>query len=52
VEVAVNVFYQHSRIKQYLKEGRALRVERVVNSPTDLGVKRRLRNLDQLQAKA
>jgi hypothetical protein len=26
VEVAVNVFYQHSRIKQYLKEGRALRV--------------------------
>jgi hypothetical protein len=52
VEVAVNVFYQHSRIKQYLKEGRALRVETVVNSPTDLGVKRRLVNLDQLQAKA
>jgi len=52
VEVAVNVFYQHSRIKQYLKEGRALRVETVVNSPTDLGCQRRLRNLDQLQAKA
>jgi hypothetical protein len=52
VEVAVNVFYQHSRIKQYLKEGRALRVETVVNAPTDLGVKRRLVNLDQLQAKA
>ena len=51
-EVAVNVFYQHSRIKQYLKEGRALRVETVVNSPTDLGCQRRLRNLDQLQAKA
>jgi hypothetical protein len=33
VEVAVNVFYRHSRIKQYLKEGRALRVETVVNSP-------------------
>jgi hypothetical protein len=52
VEVAVNVFYRHSRIKQYLKEGRALRVETVVNSPTDLGVQRRLRNLGELQAKA
>jgi hypothetical protein len=52
VEVAVNLFYKHSRIKQYLKEGRALRVETVVNSPTDLGCQRRLRNLDQLQAEA
>jgi hypothetical protein len=52
VEVAVNVFYRHSRIKQYLKEGRALRVETVVNSPTDLGCQRRLRNLGELQAKA
>jgi hypothetical protein len=51
-EVAVNVFYKHSRIKQYLKERRALRVETVINSPTDLGCQRRLRNLDQLQAKA
>src|SRR5204862_6652657 len=39
-------------IKQYLKEGRALRVETVVNSPTDLGCQRRLRNLGELQAKA
>jgi hypothetical protein len=52
VEVAVNVFYKHSRIKQYLKEGRALRIETVVNSPTDLGCQRRLRNLDQRQGKA
>jgi hypothetical protein len=52
VEVAVNVFYRHSRIKQYLKQGRALRVETVVNSPTDLGCQRRLRNLGELQAKA
>ena len=52
VEVAVNVFYRHSRIKQYLKEGRALRVETVVNSPTDLGCQRRLRHLGELQAKA
>ena len=31
VEVTVNVFYKHSRIKQYLKEGRALRIETVIN---------------------
>lgn len=52
VEVTVNLFYKHSRIKQYLKEGRALRIETVVNSPKDLGVLRRLANLDELQAKA
>jgi hypothetical protein len=27
VDVTVNAFYKHSRIKQYLKDGRALRVE-------------------------
>jgi hypothetical protein len=52
VEVTINIFYKHSRIKQYLKEGRALRVETVINSPDDLGVARRLRHLDELQAKA
>lgn len=29
-----------------------MRIETVVNSPDDLGVKRRLHNLDELQAKA
>ena len=43
---------KHSRIKQYLKDGRALRIETVINSPTDLGVARRLEHLDELQAKA
>jgi hypothetical protein len=52
VEVTVNCFYKHSRIKQYLKAGRALRDETVVNSPTDLGVGRRLCHLDELQARA
>ncbi|MDP8929543.1 MAG: hypothetical protein M3O70_13470 [Actinomycetota bacterium] len=52
VEVTLNVFYKHSPIKQYLKEGRALRIETVVNAPGDLGVRRRLCNLPQLQAKA
>jgi hypothetical protein len=52
VDVTVNAFYQHSRIKQYLKDGRALRIETVINSPTDLGCQRRLHNLDELQRKA
>jgi hypothetical protein len=52
VDVTVNVFYRHSRIKQYLKEGRALRIETVVNSPDDLGCQRRLPNLPELAAKA
>jgi hypothetical protein len=51
-EVSVNAFYKHSRVKQYLKDGRALRVETVTNSPDDLGCHRRLRFLDELQAKA
>jgi hypothetical protein len=50
--VIVNVFYKHSRIKQYLKDGRAMRIETVVNSPRDLGCLARLPNLDELQAKA
>jgi hypothetical protein len=52
VDVTVNVFYRHSRIKEYLKEGRALRIETVCNSPDDLGCHRRLQHLPELQAKA
>jgi len=52
VDVIVNVFYKHSRIKEYLKEGRALRIETVCNSPTDLGCKRRLHHLPELETKA
>jgi hypothetical protein len=50
--VIVNVFYKHSRIKQYLKDGRALRIETVVNAPRDLGCNARLPNLAELQDKA
>ena len=52
VDVCVNVAYKHSRSKEYFKEGRALRVETVVNDPADLGVKRRLAHLPELQRKA
>jgi hypothetical protein len=49
VDVTINAFYRHSRIKQYLKDGRALRIETVINSPTDLRIGRRLHNLAELQ---
>ena len=51
-EVTLNAFYKHSRIKQYLKDGRALRIETVIYAPNDLGCQRRLHNLDELQTKA
>jgi hypothetical protein len=51
-DVTVNAFFKHSRVKQYLKEGRALRIETVVNCPDDLRCHRRLQHLDQLQTSA
>jgi hypothetical protein len=50
--VTINAFWRRSRVKQYLKDGRALRIETVVNSPDDLGCPRRLHNLPELQARA
>lgn len=50
--VTVNIFYKHSRAKQYLKDGRAMRIETVVNDTTDLGVRRRLEHFEELSAKA
>ena len=52
VDVCLDVNYRDSRVKEYLKEGRALRVETVCNAPGDLGCQRRLHNLDELAAKA
>ena len=50
--VVLNIFYKHSRIKQYLKDGRAMRIETVINAPRDLGCNARLPNLAELQDKA
>src|SRR5215472_4220716 len=50
--VLVNVSCKHSRIRQYLNDGRAMRIETVVNAPRDLGCNARLPNLDELQARA
>ena len=46
---SLHVDYKHSRIKQYHKEGRALRTETVVNDTYDFDVGRRLKNLDDLK---
>ena len=43
------VDYKHSHVKQYLKGGRALRTETVVNDTYDFGVNRKLSNLDDLK---
>ena len=45
---SLHVDYKHSRIKQYHKEGRALRTETVINDTYDFDVGRRLGNLDGL----
>ena len=50
--VTINAFFKHSRVKQYLKDGRALRIETVINSPDDLRCHRRLQHLDELQGKS
>src|SRR6266852_2658851 len=50
--VTLNVFYKNSRLKQYLKDGVALRIETVVNDPRDLRCNRMLHNLPELQDKA
>jgi hypothetical protein len=51
-EVKMDFAYKHSRVKQYLKQGRALRIETVINKPYDIGVLARLAHLPELVAKA
>ncbi len=51
VTPSLHVDYKHSRIKQYHKEGRALRTETTINDPTDFALGKRLRNLPALRAR-
>ena len=51
-EVMMDFRYKHSRVKQYLKEGRALRIETVINKPWDLNILARIEHLPELVAKA
>jgi hypothetical protein len=50
-QVTLNAHFRRSRVKVYLKEGRALRVETVVNDTGDLGVARRLEHLDEVSSR-
>jgi hypothetical protein len=45
----LHVDYKHSRIKQYHKEGRALRTETTINDTRDFGIGKRLANLPALR---
>jgi hypothetical protein len=49
VPPAVRIEYKHSKVKQYHKEGRALRTETVVNDPGDFGIGKGLANLPALR---
>ncbi len=46
---SLHIDYKHSRIKQYHKQGRALRTETTVNDTRDFAVGRRLQNLSALR---
>lgn len=41
----IYLFYKKTQVKQYLKEGRALRTETTLNQPRDLGIGKELTNL-------
>ncbi len=46
----LHVDYKHSKIKQYHKEGKALRTETTINDARDFGIGKRLDNLPALRA--
>lgn len=49
VTPSLHVDYKKSRIKQYHKEGEALRTETTINDTRDFAIGRRLENLDDLR---
>jgi hypothetical protein len=46
---SLHVDYKHSKIKQYHKEGRALRTETTINDTRDFGINKGLNNLPALR---
>ena len=46
---SLHVDYKNSRIKQYHKEGRALRTETTINNTRDFGIGKQLKNLPALR---
>jgi hypothetical protein len=49
VTPSLHVDYKHSTIKQYHKEGRALRTETTINDPGDFNIRKRLTNLPAMR---
>lgn len=49
VTPSLNVYYKNTRVKQYHKEGRALRTETTINNAWDFRVGKLLRNLPRLR---
>jgi hypothetical protein len=49
VTPSLHVDYKNSKIKQYHKEGRAIRTETTINDPGDFGLAKRLTNLAALR---
>jgi hypothetical protein len=49
VTPSLHIDYKHSKIKQYHKEGRALRTETTINDTRDFGIGKRLKNLPLLR---
>jgi hypothetical protein len=49
VQPSIHIEYKKSRVKQYFKEGRALRTETTINDPTDFGVKKDISQLSYLR---
>jgi DNA-binding PadR family transcriptional regulator len=51
VTPSLHVDYKHSRLKQYHKDGQALRTETTINDPADFALGKGLRNLPALRAR-
>ena len=49
VTPSLHIDYKHTRIKQYHKEGRALRTETTINNTRDFAIGKRLHNLPALR---
>lgn len=49
VQPSLHVEYKSSHVKQYFKEGRALRTETTINNPYDLQINKGLENLPKLR---
>jgi hypothetical protein len=49
VTPSLHIYYRRSKLKQYHKEGRALRTEMTINDTRDFGIGKRLHNLPALR---